>query len=421
MAPSRQKSCLACVQSKRKCDKGIPKCQRCVARKSDCEYNGRYLEQRPPNARGNADENYALAEPIIKSLAEPQMPSNWQLQSTSLFPDTTAILPWMSDAFFGLGTNQFSFGSISKDFSLDSTVINDMIARYNSYEIGHIIPEVNAQDRVGFVAKRLALIPKTFTEEGQTFFIHRALFQEKSPPALQDALSACALYSMKTTKNQALVFSNLEHKRLQLIANTDPLVVSRTNLLAAIQALILYQIIRLFDGDIRLRAQAEADESVLMMWATHLRLRTHQVPPSPLSLAETHSLPQNAFTDWHRWLIEESSRRTVITAFLLKGVYGFLKLGYDTVPDLRMSFTVQAALWNSQSETGWRRACSERERLELQVTHWDEVIGKAKSEDMEELGVLIMVMLEGVDATRKWLGERFISKFQLPESEYEGI
>lgn len=44
MPPSRRKSCLACVQSKRKCDKGLPKCQRCLAKKTDCEYNSRLRE-----------------------------------------------------------------------------------------------------------------------------------------------------------------------------------------------------------------------------------------------------------------------------------------------------------------------------------------------------------------------------------------
>lgn len=408
MLPSRQKSCLACVQSKRKCDKGLPKCQRCLAKKTDCEYHGQYPDRLRQTTGRNVDENVAFAEPFAEGLS-----SDWQLHRSPALPSAAILSPRTNDAFFNFGNDPFNLASIPQDDFFSSAVIEDIVARQNSNGIGQMISDTTSQARVEFVAKRLAVVPKTFSESGQTMFIHRLLFQERSPPALQDALSACALYCLKNTENQLLIFRNLEHRRQQLIANTDPLLASKMNLLEALQALILYQIIRLFDGDIRLRAQAEADEPVLIMWAAQLRLRTHQVQPSSPAPAEARLLPGSTFRDWQRWLIEESSRRTVITAFMLKGVYEFLKLGYDTVPDLRMSFTAQAALWNSQSEISWRKAYSERERLEVRVTHWDEAIAKAKPGDLEELGVLIMAMLKGIEATGEWLGHTHFIRYGL--------
>ncbi|KAJ6150130.1 transcription factor gsfR2 [Penicillium samsonianum] len=408
MLPSRQKSCLACVQSKRKCDKGLPKCQRCLAKKTDCEYHGQYPDRLRQTTGRNVDENVAFAEPFAEGLS-----SDWQLQRSPALPSAAILSPRTNDAFFNFGNDPFNLASIPQDDFFSSAVIEDIVARQNSNGIGQMISDTTSQARVEFVAKRLAVVPKTFSESGQTMFIHRLLFQERSPPALQDALSACALYCMKNTENQLLIFRNLEHRRQQLIANTDPLLASKMNLLEALQALILYQIIRLFDGDIRLRAQAEADEPVLIMWAAQLRLRTHQVQLSSPAPAEARLLPGSTFRDWQRWLIEESCRRTVITAFMLKGVYEFLKLGYDTVPDLRMSFTAQAALWNSQSEISWRKAYSERERLEVRVTHWDEAIAKAKPGDLEELGVLIMAMLKGIEATGEWLGHTHFIRYGL--------
>ena len=106
---------------------------------------------------------------------------------------------------------------------------------------------------------------------------------------------------------------------------------------------------------------------------------------------------------------------------MLKGVYEFLKLGYDTVPDMRMSFTAQEALWNSSSEISWRKTYSERERLEVQVTHWDEAIAKAKPEDLEELGVLIMAMLKGKEATGEWLGHTHFIRYGLEEAKNGSI
>lgn len=40
---TRQKSCIACVKAKRKCDRGLPACTRCSLRNLDCDFSGRPL------------------------------------------------------------------------------------------------------------------------------------------------------------------------------------------------------------------------------------------------------------------------------------------------------------------------------------------------------------------------------------------
>lgn len=76
---------------------------------------------------------------------------------------------------------------------------------------------------------------------------------------------------------------------------------------------------------------------------------------------------------------------------------------------------------NSQSEISWLRAYSEGERLEVRVTHWDEAIAKAKPGDLEEFGVLIMAMLKGMEATRKWLGHSYAVRYGLEAAEYRSV
>lgn len=416
MPPSRRKSCLSCVQSKRKCDKSLPKCHRCVAKKIDCEYNSRYLGQLQQTTPTNVDENIELAELVVD-----QQSSNWELQRSPRLSVPSILSSYANEGFLDFSNIPISMPSIPQNGFPSSAVIQDIVTRPDPDNIDRIISDTTAQARVEFAAKRLALVPKTFSEQGQTMFIHRILFQERSSLALQDALSACALYCLKNKENQVLVFRNLEQRRERLIATTDMLLASKVDLLEALQALILYQIIRLFDGDIRLRAQAEADEPVLIMWAAHLKLLTHQVRRPPPGLAEATLLPESTSTEWRHWIIEESSRRTVIIAFMLKGIYNFLKLGYDTEQDLRISFTAQAALWNSQSEFNWRKSQSEREPLEVWVPYWDETIAKAKPGDFEELGVLTMAMLKGIEATREWLGHSYAVRHGLAEVEYSYV
>jgi DNA-binding HxlR family transcriptional regulator len=257
-------------------------------------------------------------------------------------------------------------------------------------------------------------------------------FQYTCPTALQDAMSACALYSIKTEANQALVFGHVQQKCQQLVTSTDAQSASKTELLAALQSLVLYQMIRLFDGDVRLRALAEADESVTLQWANRLKILLrdgavvrHNAASSPITRVGFHtssspSSPRDISVEssdnWQYWLTTESIRRTIITTHVLSGIYNFLKLGYDgPTPDLRVSFTAQTALWGAQSESGWRWAREDAnvENLEIWVERWDEAIMKARPEDLEDMGVCVMVMLWGVEGARGWLGREFVARFGL--------
>ncbi|APA12007.1 hypothetical protein SS1G_05579 [Sclerotinia sclerotiorum 1980 UF-70] len=408
---SRHKSCLECIQTKRKCDRTWPRCQRCVARGSECQYIGRNRHQPQRSPDTNVDQSVPISERLGG-----QPSSNWELEQYHADP-TSLLTPCWDGALFEF-PNHFNLAS-HDNFIFNS--IQDEVDQQASSSadpgiVRAITPDSKLQARVEFVAKRLATIPRTFAQYGHTMFIHRIQFQQSYSPALQDAMSACALYCMKSVANQALVVGNLEHKCQQLIASTDALLASKTDLLAALQALLLYQMMRLFDGDIRLRAHAEADEPIAILWASQLSALTYNAADTTLAApdsTDTSVVTIGRKSDWQSWLLDESIRRTVITTFMLKGVYSFLKLGYDSPTDLHICFTAQAALWNAQSAIGWRRAQEETERLEIWVTRWDEAIAKAKPMDLEELGVLIMTMLWGPEATRTWLGEDVTLKYGL--------
>ena len=90
------------------------------------------------------------------------------------------------------------------------------------------------------------------------------------------------------------------------------------NALARAQALLMYQVIRLFDGDIMLRAQAENDIPMFMQWLDHLcAIRDN--------LDVEHY--QDSEVDWHQWIFEESLRRTIIMSYSVIGLYSLIKEG----------------------------------------------------------------------------------------------
>ncbi|KAF2846065.1 hypothetical protein T440DRAFT_472216 [Plenodomus tracheiphilus IPT5] len=403
---SRHKSCVACIQTKRKCDRTKPSCQRCIARGTVCHYIGRNPPQQAPAPRIDSSQ-------LVPASSSPSV--NGYFVQHNEIEALTAFTPCTDASWFEFPNHPFNLASMPDDSAFIFDGINNIVPLQlmESQAINQDRPASSGsivQARVEFVAKRLARVPRTFVEHGQTMFIHRTQFEDLCPPVLQDAMSACALYCMRTAVNQPFVFQNLQHKCQHLIANTDALHASRHSLLAATQALLIYQTIRLFDGDIRLRAHAEADEMTSVLWATRLQAfacdTAPPIPASEESMTVTMSFLDTT-SDWLSWTLNESIRRTFIFAFVLKGIYNFLKLGHDSPIDLRAFhfFTAQAALWEAQSEVGWCHSRLNRERLEIQISQWDEDIKAAKPEDVDELSVLIMVMLWGKGVTRLWLGQ----------------
>jgi hypothetical protein len=186
---------------------------------------------------------------------------------------------------------------------------------------------------------------------------------------------------------------------------------SPVNLLASTQALLFYQIIRLFDGDIRQRTDAECDEMTLISWTEQLLARVHPITPTiePLTL-ETLTV-----SSWNHWIFEESCRRTILTSYMLQGVYSFLKFGYDNVTGKvnKLSFTGQAALWNAPSEFHWKDALKDKNQFQVIIGDWDTAMDGVKPTDIEELGMMIMACYKGMDLTCEWLGKENLSRWGL--------
>jgi hypothetical protein len=220
---------------------------------------------------------------------------------------------------------------------------------------------------------------------------------------------------MKTPTTKTLVHQVLQQNVQHLLATINPESSSNPDLLAALQALLLYQLMRLFDGDIRLRAAAEADEPTTIVWASalHTRACAITVASDPLSLCNPVGTHPTFPGNWQAWLFSESMRRTVMTTFLLHGVYNYLKTGEECPTILGVHFTAQERLWNAQSEASWKQAREGRLELQVLVHCWDEMMALARPEDLEELGILVMSILWGLRATQNWLGHERSVKYGL--------
>jgi hypothetical protein len=208
-------------------------------------------------------------------------------------------------------------------------------------------------------------------------FIHANLYKDDLPNCIQSAFTATAAYFAKTAANKGFILriiegncnALLEQLEIGIDAGKDKVASDTVYHLARTQTLLIYQIIRLFDGDIRSRAQAENSMDLLLSWAGQLWESASQDAKSaiyekaPMTSSVTADgcgvLSQNAFRVdgsvaalWRAWYVAESIRRTYVAIVFVQGMYQTLKQGWAFCPG-GVNFTVTKGLWDSPSAHTW--------------------------------------------------------------------
>jgi hypothetical protein len=213
-------------------------------------------------------------------------------------------------------------------------------------------PEYTTLDRwsTNQLLQNIKGYPRMFANSRKTPFIHHRLYDAYLPDAIQDAFTVSTAYSTKTAETEDMVFRILESKTAGLVEQ-DHQTSAPPKLLAAVHALMLLQIIQLFDGDIRQRSLAEQHMDTLRFWNLQLQIQVGELPPS---------------LTWQEWIFAESARRTVISVMMIEGLYLTLKTG--RCPNVRemsiQPFTSETNLWELSTSSSW---LAEPDQLRLQT------------------------------------------------------
>ena len=224
--------------------------------------------------------------------------------------------------------------------------------------------------------------------------------------------------------------------------------------LARTQALFVYQLIRLFDGDIRARAQAEGDAETLRTWCRQMlesaqldcaaaELCSHSLmatPPNPSSHTDTitavanledhrlHAHNPNTVTDnstttnplslptlpnqtpppdllWRAWTLSESLRRTYLAATFMQSVYDALRQGWAACPG-GLAFTAQRGLWEAASGYEWAAACALGPWAMPQSLESWRILERGAPAEADEFAVAVLEISFGVESVERWRFER---------------
>ncbi|KAF2094196.1 hypothetical protein NA57DRAFT_47048 [Rhizodiscina lignyota] len=259
---------------------------------------------------------------------------------------------------------------------------------------------LNTHMRYGIEQMKAA--PKDMVLYNATPWCHPFLYEQEMPRVLQDAQAACALYITKNEKNASTISRHIELRADELVAN--PLPTAPGDVLAGTQALLLYQIIRVLDGDVRrerLRADAAMDR---------LESYTHALRPlvdveDDSSVLLTFYPTASSMSFWKSWIFRQSLCRTLIACFYFLSIYHVLKENFaycDAQKALSSLWAASAHLWNARSVMEFTTAWKEKKHFPIRDLDLTELIADARADDIDSFGKILLVAFMGIDDGRGW-------------------
>lgn len=252
-------------------------------------------------------------------------------------------------------------------------------------------------------------------------FIHSRLYSVNFPACVQVAYATLASYNHRTPANTDTVLRILEDRSNDLLQENGAVLkmvgaeewadegepnVNLFAQLTRLHALMVYQVIGLFDGDIRSRHVAESHMAVQDGWAAKL------FHSAAKALSNTHApaahlvgcLPRPSTysqEQWYLWILSESIRRTWLVAVSLSPVFSALQQRWSVCPGGVM-YTNRSGLWDAASATEWEKQCLGRNVAFLQRFDCASLLDDAKPADIDEFGTAILDMTFNAELLEKW-------------------
>ncbi|KAI4858989.1 hypothetical protein F4820DRAFT_441098 [Hypoxylon rubiginosum] len=327
---SRQKSCVPCAKSKRRCQPQTPKCPRCARQGLSCYYKNAPV-------RDISQTHARRGEDGISQLSSDDISHSVDFGSGILISNEATSPGAWSRAIAG---------------RLDASPLRETCQRLcREIRVPGFHPACPVQKAIDKrpldkLTRNIMSWPGKFVQKLEAPFIHPSLQHAPSlPPPLEGAFSACATYVSRTEDTKDIVMNIIERKVTQLIS-LDLSSLSIEAHLASLQAFLILHIIQLWDGDVRQRAQAELHSYTLESWALVLHMRVTE-----------DSQKEDAALTWDRWIMLESARRTALMTLLAQGIFEMHKYGVCSyVPNMAvMPFTTLDGPWNAHTQNDWTK------------------------------------------------------------------
>ncbi|GAM37454.1 C6 finger domain protein [Talaromyces pinophilus] len=277
---------------------------------------------------------------------------------------------------------------------------------------------------------------RTMVLENQTPWCHPLLYKNGMPRVMQDAYACCSLYMNRNPTNSKTILSIIENRVAELLALKQSN--DAWDCLARLQALILYQTIRIFDDDTSALVAAELTMPALQATLTHfvgnvvLEDTLLCIGGLPINcLIEDPSI-SGAKDYWYNWIFEESARRTLFLSYLLIRIWEVSQhvnnpqnLTASTTKSQRVGqknkltcdgrlglsnswwyWYLSSHLWEAPTRYDFALAFAEKNRFVIKDLDFSEFLALGQPEDVDLLGKMALSALMGNEKLQEWFFER---------------
>ncbi|OHE91863.1 hypothetical protein CORC01_12871 [Colletotrichum orchidophilum] len=418
--PPRRKTCVACTKAKRRCDHGQPTCLRCSRRNIACVYSAPPASSKSKVTTGDLSPQTPEARQQLDS-------SSPTLDHAPLVDDGacsgTSLIPWSQDPNC-LPLDMGDLGDISLDLAFDELITPDALlegpltlSSLTPRPDQMLVPSQNPPagsledviaSRLQYALDEIKKVPTSVVMENEAPWSHPYLYRAQMPRDMQDAQACCALYVAKNAKNVPFVLRTIQARAHELLAS--PIPHERLEILARLHAVLLYQIIRLFDGDISMRASAQNTLSSLEHTIVALLpfVKWERGQPATGPAQDFSTCPTKDF--WQEWIFQESARRTIFfTCFFLVAysvLVDTLANGCEEKYVFCQSWTMSAHLWKAPNVVDFAIAWKEKQHFVITKQCFDEALRDAAADDIDEFGKILMVGALGIEDARLWFYNR---------------
>jgi hypothetical protein len=184
--------------------------------------------------------------------------------------------------------------------------------------------------------------------------------------------------------------------------------------LARTQALLIFELVCLFDGDVRSRAHSEALLPTLNSWAELVMRKAKEdasadQPLDPEQLLNQPQITQlrsdgTTASSWRAYILSESIRRIWVITRLTDAAYWILKNGFCVCPG-SIAFTARNGVWDASSPREWLAAFESDSTIKTIIAcqRLDAVVLGAKPSDVDDLGQALLAYGRGREALDDWL------------------
>ncbi|TEA11189.1 Transcription factor gsfR2 [Colletotrichum sidae] len=490
---SRQKSCNACVRSKRRCDKRTPRCTRCAEKNFSCVYqnlpptsassSGGHHDVSNSSTKDNSSPAPAAAsalgqeDPLLQAMELEDSsghhhhhippPSTFDFNTLDDSPETVASYVGAPLPTLVMNDNTASAGSTAATNPLDLNLDTNMPFDFNSVMdfltrepgqggemqlwetpqvpappktmapelpfMGSVCCGLEGEDilcmsqadfqpwqihepdsRIGYMVSYFTRMHTTFAQTKQLPFLHRHLYRaaRETPRPLLAAYTAIAAYAGRTDANKGWAIRAVCEGAVEVLKSARDAAASAAmtghEKLARTQALWLLQTIRVFDGDVAMRAQAERDMGVLKRWLGELEVLRDNL--DDVHLLDEAAVRRRAPRSWEVWVFNECVRRTVLMGHMFTALFEILKMAGEGEPDVanwlsphRWMFSKH--LWEAQSSPAFFAAWREKPMFLINTFFVQEAAKVARPTDVDEFARLFLTLNFGVEETKHFMLE----------------